>query len=213
MSLLEKISVTRDDRVVAVGDLTVKGNKSREVLDLFNTDDRFSSVVGNHDLALIRYWRGDEVTLKKPQEQTRLELEVDKSRYFKYLSSLPFTIDLGSYLVVHAGLRPGVPLGRQSPEDLTELRTLGPDPTSREGVPWYDVYQGEKIVLFGHWPARIPRRGKQALGLDTGCVYGGLLTGYIVETEELVSVSALDVYQTPKVPLSSGGVIEASLLR
>jgi diadenosine tetraphosphatase ApaH/serine/threonine PP2A family protein phosphatase len=101
-------------------------------------------------------------------------------------------------LVVHAGVRPGVSLEEQSAEDLTELRTLGPDRTSREGVPWYELYDDEKIVLFGHWPAPVPRRGPRAIGLDTGCVYGYQLTAYVIETEEFLSVQARRAYDPPK---------------
>jgi diadenosine tetraphosphatase ApaH/serine/threonine PP2A family protein phosphatase len=82
----------------------------------------------------------------------------------------------------------------QTTEDMTELRSLGEDRASRKGTPWYDVYDGEKIVLFGHWPSQEPRRGKKAIGLDTGCVYGGQLSAYIVETGELTSVPARKVY-------------------
>ena len=110
-------------------------------------------------------------------------------------------IDLGSHLVVHAGVRPGVALDRQSVEDLTEIRTLGEDRTSREGTPWYDVYEGEKIVLFGHWPAGELRRGPRAIGIDTGCVYGYQLTAYIIETEEEVRVQARQAYDPPKMSL------------
>jgi diadenosine tetraphosphatase ApaH/serine/threonine PP2A family protein phosphatase len=42
-------------------------------------------------------------------------------------------------------------------------------------------------LLFGHWPAREPRRGKKAIGLDTGCVYGYNLTAYIIETDQFVT--------------------------
>ena len=45
--LLELVEMRTDDRVIAVGDLIVKGEKNREVLDLFIEDHRFSSVVGN----------------------------------------------------------------------------------------------------------------------------------------------------------------------
>ena len=80
-------------------------------------------------------------------------------------------------------------LGTDS-EDLTELRSMGKDRTARDGTPWYDVYDGEKVVLFGHWPAAEPRRGKRAIGLDTGCVYGNELTAYIIETGEFKTVPA-----------------------
>ena len=42
VALLELVQLKSDDRVVAVGDLIVKGNKNREVLDRFMGDSRFT---------------------------------------------------------------------------------------------------------------------------------------------------------------------------
>src|SRR5882762_1337153 len=192
--LLKLLEVRTDDRVIAVGDLITKGPKNREVLDLFIEDDRFSSVIGNHDRALRQYWRGEPIRLTKEQKATANRLESERQHYSAYLSSLPFTINLGSHLVVHAGMRPGVPLRRQMASDLTEMRTMGANPSSRKGLPWYDVYRGKRIVLFGHWPAKEPRVSPRAVGLDTGCVYGGRLTGYIIELNQFVSVPARRAY-------------------
>ena len=196
--LLDRVGPTTSDRVISVGDLIVKGEKNREVLDLFSVDERFSAVIGNHDRALLRYWRGEAVKLKESQERTRVELEPERERYSAYLNSLPFMIDLGTHLVVHAGVRPGVALKDQAEEDLTELRTLGEDRTSRVGLPWYEVYDGDRIVLFGHWPASQPRRAPRAIGLDTGCVYGYQLTAYIIEADDFISVKARRDYASPK---------------
>lgn len=192
--LLEKAEVGENDRVVSVGDLVAKGPKSREVLELFMTDPRFSTVMGNHDLALRRRWNGEDVDLKSAQKETHKELKGEKEAYLHFLNRVPFIIDLDTHLVVHAGLRPNVALYSQTTGDMTRLRTLGPDRESDEGTPWYHVYYEDKIVLFGHWPAPEPRRGKKAIGLDTGCVYGSTLTAYIIETDEFVSVKAKRVY-------------------
>lgn len=197
LDLLEKIAFRSDDRLVSVGDLIVKGWKNREVLELFIADKRFSAVLGNHDRKMLRYWQGKKVSLKRAHENAIAELESDRERYAAYLDSLPLVIELDDHLVVHAGVRPGVHIREQSVEDLTELRTLSPDRTSREGTPWYAAYAGEKTVLFGHWPAAEPRRGPHALGLDTGCVYGYQLTAYIIETGELVSIEARRAYDAP----------------
>jgi diadenosine tetraphosphatase ApaH/serine/threonine PP2A family protein phosphatase len=194
MALLEKVELRDSDRVVSVGDLIAKGPKSREVLQLFMTDSRFSTVIGNHDLAVRRRWNGEDIDLKPAQKEVHRELKDEKDAYTSFLNRLPFVIDLGTHLVVHAGLRPNVELYSQTTGDLTRLRTLGPDRESREGTPWYQVYFGDKTVLFGHWPAPEPRRGKNAIGLDTGCVYGYNLTAYIIETNEFVSVPALRAY-------------------
>jgi len=198
ISLLEKVSFAANDRLVAVGDLIVKGRRNKEVLDLFIRDLRFSSVMGNHDLAILNFWLGRTSSLKESQKRVCVELGPEKQEYESYLASLPFMIDLGTHAVVHAGIRPGIEFSEQSAGDLTELRTLGLDRTSREGLPWYDVYEGEKIILFGHWPSAKPRLGKRAIGLDTGCVYGNNLSAYIIETDEFVEVPAKDVYDRPR---------------
>ncbi|MBV9957618.1 MAG: metallophosphoesterase [Acidobacteria bacterium] len=196
--LLDRAAFGSEDRVVAAGDLIVKGEQNREVLDLFSTDERFRAVLGNHDLALLRYWKKEKSSLKPKQKSTLAELEPQRARYYAYLNSLPLMIDLGSHVVVHAGVRPGIALEEQSAADLTELRTLGSNRKSRVGTPWYEVYDGEQTVLFGHWPAPQPRRGPRAIGLDTGCVYGYQLTAYILETGEFVSVRAHRAYDRPK---------------
>jgi predicted phosphodiesterase len=194
MALLEKAEFSEEDRVVSVGDLITKGPKNREVLEVFMTDARFSTVIGNHDLALRRKWNGEDVKLKPAQKETHKQLKGEKDAYASFLNRVPFTIDLDTHLVVHAGLRPNIELYSQTTSDLTKLRTLGPDRESGEGTPWYHVYHGAKTVLFGHWPAPEPRRGHNAIGLDTGCVYGYNLTAYIIETQEFVSVPALRKY-------------------
>jgi hypothetical protein len=150
--------------------------------------------MGNHDLALRRRWNGEDVKLKAAQKDTHRKLKAEKDKYTAFLNTLPFVIDLGSHLVVHAGLRPNVALNSQTTSDLTTLRTLGPDKESHEGTPWYHVYYGQQIVLFGHWPAPEPRRGPRAIGLDTGCVYGYNLTGYIIESDEFLTVRAKHKY-------------------
>jgi hypothetical protein len=194
MDLLGSVGFGQDDRVVCVGDLVTKGPKNREVLELFMNDTRFRSVIGNHDLALRRKWHGEKLKLKSAQKTTHKALKHEKEKYLPFLNKLPFTIDLGTHLVVHAGLRPEIELYSQTSEDMTLLRTLGKDREGHKGTPWYEVYDGDKVVLFGHWPAPEPRRGPKAIGLDTGCVYGYNLTGYIVEEDRLISTPAHQAY-------------------
>jgi hypothetical protein len=200
LALVERVGLKESDRLICVGDLVTKGEKSREVLELFIRDARFSSVIGNHDRALLEYWKGERKKkhLKPSQRKCAKELKDERERYAEFFNSLPGYIDLGSHVVVHAGVRPGITLEAQSLDDLTALRTLGPDRENRAGTPWYELYEGERVALFGHWPAPIPRRGPHAIGLDTGCVYGHQLTAYVVETGEFHSVPALRAYDEPK---------------
>ena len=83
--LLDLVKLQKDDRVVAVGDLITKGPKDREVLDLFISDGRFSSVVGNHDRAIRQKLRGEPVRLTKEERRTLVGLEADRERYAAYL--------------------------------------------------------------------------------------------------------------------------------
>ena len=196
VALVERVGLAESDRLICVGDLIAKGKKSQEVLELFMSDARFSSVLGNHDRAVLEYLKRErkKKTLKDAQRKAAKKLKERRERYAAYLETLPPYVDLGSHVVVHAGLRPGVALEEQSLDDLTALRTLGEDREAREGTPWYEVYDGEKVALFGHWPAPEPRLGPRAIGLDTGCVYGFKLTAYVVETGEFHSVPALRAY-------------------
>src|SRR5262245_56550441 len=90
--LLEKVGLRKTDRVIAVGDLTVKGPKSKDVVDRFRQDARFSSVIGNHDLTLLKRRRNETLPLKASQQQAYDELRSSGDQYFDYLASLPFTI-------------------------------------------------------------------------------------------------------------------------
>lgn len=197
VALVERVGLGESDRLVSVGDLVTKGRQSREVLELFMKEPRFTSVIGNHDRALLEYWKGSrrKKDLKPSQKKCAKELKDGQEVYAAFLETLPPYVDLGTHVVVHAGLRPGSRLEWQSLDDLTALRTLGLDRESRAGTPWYEVYDGDRVALFGHWPAPTPRRGPRAIGLDTGCVYGHQLTAYVVETGEFYSVPALRAYE------------------
>lgn len=68
---------------------------------------------------------------------------------------------------VHAGIRPGVPLEGQRTDDLLWIREEFLRPP--HGL--------DATVVFGHTPHReILSHLPGKLGIDTGCVYGGMLT-------------------------------------
>src|SRR5260370_307701 len=148
IALLHKVDLRADDRLVAVGDLTVKGPKSREVLDLFSKDVRFSSVIGNHDLALVKHWRGEGSTLKPSQEAAWKQLEQSGEYYFQYLNALPFKADLGLHIVVHAGLRPGVPLVEQTTRPTIVTTWITVVKSSPYVVGAVTIYDGTGLAEF-----------------------------------------------------------------
>ncbi len=77
----------------------------------------------------------------------------------------------GGYLFVHAGIRPGVKLEDQDPEDLLWIRE--PFLSWRGALP--------AVVVHGHTPAPSPEVRPHRIGLDTGAVFGGDLTCGIFE--------------------------------
>jgi serine/threonine protein phosphatase 1 len=106
-------------------------------------------------------------------------------------------MDLGEFLVVHAGIRPARPIKRQTIEDLTQLRIVNGE-GSKAGTPRFERYRGKKTVIFGHWVFDAPVVRKNAIGIDTGCVYGGRLTAIILPECRLVSIPALKAYAYKK---------------
>ncbi|MEL6712884.1 MAG: metallophosphoesterase [Planctomycetota bacterium] len=101
------------------------------------------------------------------------------------------TPDGRGWLVVHAGFEP-----RHAPElqPVTRLCTIRRLPGRRRPW-WYERYDGPDLVLFGHTHSAVPRiqtsRGRTvAIGLDTGCVYGGALTAYSPELDAFEHVQA-----------------------
>ncbi len=197
--LLRAVQATAEDRIFSVGDLVTKGPASREVLEFFRDSRNTQAVLGNHEYALLRYYKREAVDLEPAQSRAVAELGDAFDSLMNWVSCLPHYLDLGSHMVVHAGIRPGRTIEEQAVEDLTELRTLdGPDPRSRIGTPWFERYEDAKIVIFGHWVFATPLVRNNAMGIDTGCVYGGRLTAVVLPDERLVSVPARRAYAERK---------------
>jgi serine/threonine protein phosphatase 1 len=100
--------------------------------------------------------------------------------HLAFLRSLRLQHRVGPYLFVHAGLRPGVPLGRQSPHDQTWIR--------EPFLSWTgDLKVGEPglVVVHGHTPVAAPVVKPHRIGIDTGAVAGGALTCLVLEGERM----------------------------
>jgi bis(5'-nucleosyl)-tetraphosphatase (symmetrical) len=66
--------------------------------------------------------------------------------------------------------------------------------------PWFEHESRgtrELRVIFGHWSALGLVRRKNLLGLDTGCVWGGTLTGVNLDIDEELVHVACEGYQRP----------------
>ncbi len=173
--LLAVLDVTDDDLVVFVGDLIRKGPDSERVVDRVRDADNMFSVRGNNEQKVLR------------GEKTVPPLDEDD---IAWLRSLPVAISWDGGLVVHGGVDPRRPLAEQSVDELQNTRSLVAG-GGYDGPFWYEHYEGSPRVFFGHTVLEEPIDSEWAVGLDTGCVYGGSLTAYDLRRGRLKSVPAL----------------------
>lgn len=204
--LLQLLACGPGDRIVLAGDLVAKGPDSRGVLALCR-EHRALSVLGNHDAHVLRWKQALDAGLAPPQlrpSHANVARELDRADW-ALLAALPYYLRLPELhaLVVHAGIVPGIPLERQDPNMLLNLRTIRPDGRGSrgedDGVLWGTLYEGPELIVFGHHARAGLQRHPFAIGLDTGCVYGGRLTACVLPEARLVSVPARRAY----VPIQS----------
>lgn len=175
------------DILYPVGDLVNKGPDSAGVLTLL-MDLNAQPVLGNHD----HYFLTNDKISDPSQAQ--------------WLRSQPAFRILDDLILIHAGLHPSWTedhLPTLTPDEIDYAANVRYcDPTGNRPPadwpppgppfrPWDDFYQGQKRVVFGHWARRGLTNSRHALGLDTGCVYGGKLTAWIAEEDRIVQVKGL----------------------
>ncbi|MGQ3414328.1 metallophosphoesterase family protein [Natrinema sp. LN54] len=179
-ALLGTLDLGANDLAVFVGDLVRKGPESKAVLDRVRRSPRLVSVRGNNERKLLE---GDA------------SLPALDAVDYQYIESLPTAISWDGGLVVHGGVDPSRPLSGHSGDDVLTMRS--PDGDGYDGPFWFETYEGPPRVFFGHTVLEEPIEREWAVGLDTGCVYGGDLTAYDVRRDELRSVSGTGHVERP----------------
>lgn len=197
-NLLKKVNYKKNkDRLIFVGDLINRGPYSLEVLE-FVENIRAETVRGNHEHFFLEYIRtgnyGLECFLKlKHQMGTKFKFWVE------WLNQVPLFIEEENFLVVHGGLIPGKHPSQTSPSILTLIRTWdginGEDLNNFLHPPWFELYKNPKLVVFGHWAKKGLVIRDNAIGLDTGCVYGKYLTAVILPERKILQVPSQSVYE------------------
>lgn len=91
--------------------------------------------------------------------------------HLRFLSRLPLCHREGDYVFAHAGIRPGVPLEQQDPQDLLWIR---------DGF-LFDTRPASFVVVHGHTPSPTPDIRPHRIGIDTGAYYSGALTALVLE--------------------------------
>lgn len=201
----------RPVRLIFCGDYVDRGPASREVIEALCWLKRYGPLPthflkGNHEEVMLHYiadpsaareWLnfGGAETLRSygvtpplaedPAEAHLIArddlLERLPVAHLRFLEGLELMVGAGDYAFVHAGVRAGLPLDRQSPADLLWIRQ-----------DFLDVErQHERIIVHGHtWTGDQPTKGPRRIGIDTGVYETGVLTAVRIEDGAVEFLSA-----------------------
>ncbi len=189
-----------ESRIVFLGDYVDRGPCSREVLEILMRREgdgpAVTCLLGNHEAMLLQFlddievgpewlaYGGRETLLsyganapgEAPTEAVLRRVQQDflgkfPASHREFLSGLRRRIVSGDYFFVHAGVRPGVPLERQSETDLIWIREAFLESTEFHG----------KIIVHGHSYKHVPEVLPNRIGIDTGAYATGRLTCLVLE--------------------------------
>lgn len=186
--LLELVSPQPEDTVVFLGDYVDRGPDSRGVIDEILELRRRTNVVtllGNHDATMIaaaddaRQWHfwmnmGGEQTFENYGNDWR---NIPES-HLEFLENLKRFWITPTHFFVHANYGIERPLREQPDwlliwEHITGLFPPRPHPSGRIAILGHTAQKKGEILDGGHY-----------MVIDTGCVKGGWLTAYCIETDE-----------------------------
>jgi serine/threonine protein phosphatase 1 len=182
--------------ILMLGDYVDRGPASAQVLDhmVAPPPPGFERIclAGNHEIAMLDYLDGRtslQSWLRIGGEPTLLSYGIDHRRlldlyrderqideairdaippdHVAFLRSLPVLVEAGRYVFVHAGIRPGVALDRQTDTDLVFIRSAF----------FERAHLLTRYVVHGHTPVEEARREGMRVNLDTGAFFTGRLTG------------------------------------
>ena len=186
--LTHKLIINKNDRVILLGDLIGKGYYSIETL-IFVYQNCFESIVGNHDQ---KYKENFSTHPYYYSIYKNIPHEVHT-----WYMNIPNYIEEENFIAVHAGIAPGYSLSDMPLEIMHTIRTWdgkGDNLQNVKNKPWHEFYKFKKKIFYGHWAKQGLCIKKTTYGLDSGCVYGGLLSAYILEENKLVQVKAYKQY-------------------
>lgn len=194
-------------QLIFLGDYVDRGDDSRGVIErlikLQSEHDDAVFLKGNHEELLLDFleepedlghwldWGGEETlesygisTVGQPKPTLAEQwFALAPKSHFEFLNSLKIHHIEGDFLFVHAGLRPGAPLDDQTEADMLWIRKRFHNASADE--------RPDYVVVHGHTPTNKPVDAGWRIGVDTGAVYGGLLTAVVLEgkTRRFLSVA------------------------
>jgi serine/threonine protein phosphatase 1 len=183
--------------LIHLGDYVDRGPESAQVVDWLMAGppvpaSRTVNLMGNHehlmlsavasgDLQDAETWLanggGDSLSSwglsrSTPQREWANRIPVP---HLLFLRDLATHVQIGPYLFVHAGVRPGISLTQQTRHDMLWIRE--PFLSSQEDLGF--------VVVHGHTPRQEPTVRANRIGIDTGAVMGGALTCVALEEDTL----------------------------
>jgi len=217
--LLRKLQYDQEtDRLILRGDLVDRGPDSCGVVRKARQMD-LECVLGNHDQKIIKWFRS------QGSQQEQFHQGKDYYRQFddadiNYIAQMPLFIRLPEYnaIVLHAGLRAGIPVEKQDRQDLLYLRYCDSDQKfislkkihkigkkEADAHFWTEFGPFGCNIIYGHNVNSVENiridhyeDGTAAYGIDTGCCFGGRLTALILPSFEVVQVQAQKTYHQSK---------------
>ena len=198
--------------LVMLGDYIDRGPDSRGVVDrlIDGPPPGFRQVclMGNHEDALLAFLDGHREGLdwlsyggletllsygvplrRMPNSPEAVaELRQDLARtlpksHEEFFRGGSHLYEAGDYVFVHAGVRPGTPLDRQSAGDLMWIRD--DFLRSRSPLPGH-------IVVHGHTIVDLPQDLHHRINVDTGAFISGRLTCLVLRGQDRRFISTLD---------------------
>jgi serine/threonine protein phosphatase 1 len=117
----------------------------------------------------LRSWGIDPAT---PRAEWRAQVP---EPHLAFLRALALSHRADDYLFAHAGIRPGIPLSRQTEEDLLRIRQ-----------PFlYSEQAFAAVVVHGHTPGPAPVLRQNRICIDTGAGAGGKLSCAVLEGDKV----------------------------
>lgn len=124
------------------------------------------------DATVRSYWQDDEGFAAATFEEVAERLpQIVPADHVNFLAMGEDVIEIGDYVFVHAGIRPGVPLEKQALSDLRWIRDEFLDDPGDHG----------KMVIHGHSITSEPDEQPNRIGIDVGAFRSGTLAAIGLE--------------------------------
>lgn len=196
--LLEAAGLAADDRIIALGDLIDRGPKPAAVLEFFRQHDHAISLMGNHEMKHLRWWQVKHDPGMSQRITRYLLGDEAHPEICAYLSTFPDRLELPEAYLVHGLWEPGRAFADQRPEVVIATREAEMELVGQLGLRWFDHYDGDRPLIVGHHDYYRTQEplvvNDRVYCIDTGCCYGGRLTGLLLPAFRFVSVASQGSY-------------------